>query len=100
THVTTVGQAVYINVIISNRGTTPFTINDQSCIELGRSLIFTSKSPANTVPVLPGGQSQFIQYTGKAVSTGTVNIGCTVNATDSSGNTVMLFAPLINIVVK
>jgi hypothetical protein len=100
THVATVGQAVYINVVLSNRGTTPFTINDQSCIELGRSLIFTSKSPANTVPVLPGGQSQFIQYAGRAVSTGTVIIGCTVNATVSSGNTVMLFAPLINIVVK
>jgi hypothetical protein len=98
THVATVGQAVYINVVMSNHGSTPFTIDDQSCIELGRSIAFSTKSPVK--PTLPAGQSQFIQYGGVAISTGTVNIGCTLRATDTTGHTVMIFAPLINIVVK
>jgi len=99
THVATVGQAIYVDVIYGNRGKTPFTITDQSCTNFGNKIVFTTKSPAPS-NILPPGQTFHVQYRGVATSRGDDFIQCILRATDSDGNAVRLFSPVVNFTIK
>ncbi len=99
THVATVEQAYYLDVIYGNRGNTPFTILEQSCEDFGRHLVFSIKSPAPST-ILPPGQTFHVQYAGTAFSKGDGFIQCILRATDSDGNAVRLFSDFVRYTVK
>jgi len=99
THVATVGQAIYIDVIYGNRGKTPFTITEQSCTDFGNKIVFTTKSPAPST-ILPPGQTFHVQYGGVAISKGDEFVQCILRATDSDGNAIRLFSPAVNFTIK
>ncbi|MCA0454357.1 MAG: hypothetical protein LCI00_10320 [Chloroflexi bacterium] len=99
TRVATVGQTVFVQAKFGNRGKTPFTNLNLSCVELGRSLVFISSTPLQST-ILPG-QSGFVEYRWQAVRPGSAPIACSLTATDSvNGQPVTLPAPTINIEVR
>lgn len=99
TRVATVGQTIFLMANYGNRATTTFSNVQVSCVELGRSLIFTGFRQTQTT--LPPGQSGFAEYRLEAVRPGPAPIACTVTALDTSTNTsVTLPAPTVNIEVR
>ncbi len=99
TQVATVGQSVFVISKFVNRGKTAYTNLNLSCVELGRALISVSQAPLPSI-LLPG-QSGFVEDRWLAVRTGGGPISCAFTATESSsGKSVTLLAPTIQIVVK
>ena len=96
---TRIGKTVTFTAVFGNRGSTSFSNINVSCVELGRSMIFTDT--VQTTTTLNPGQKGYMRATLEAVRTGPAPIACSITATDdSTGASITLPAPMVTIEVR